>query len=471
MSNAGPSSSREFDDNQEGSEQVLSDKNRIEKLRTALGKRSLKVAYVVPLSELLKPFKAVIKAVCSDDSIVKSATEVANTTGEYDAIFVDEAHRLGTINKFGANKDPYKLACNNALGVTFTSGMPNPPTELDWISHKSKCCVYVYDQNQKVRSHKSIEHQDFKDVVLNKLYTKEYNLTAQMRCKAGDKYVKFLDDLFANNISDDTPLPPWNGYDFRVYNDVDQLITDINTNNNPGMCGLSRVVAGYGWKWNTMGKNRTAINALSHADWDIHINGHDYFWNVQNGNFIFKADRNEIGCVHTVQGFDLNYVGVIFGPEIKYDPHTGFSIDKTLIFDSGAKTKDKTQLLQLTLRAYKVMMERGIRGCYVYACDPGLQAYLKTYIPSPSIAKTKIDMSVNGGVDQLTGIDVSSNGTSIIGNKIQLNKTEVDNVVSGKGGISVLKSIMIDNVPYDISEISLSEDNDYYIFSIQNKIE
>ena len=475
LSSAGPSvpsaSPGSFDDDQEGSEQVSANKERIKKLQKTLGKRQLKVAYVVPLSELLKPFKAVIKAVCGDDSIVKSATEVANTSEQYDAIFVDEAHRLGTINKFGANKDPYKAACKNALGITFTSGMANPPTELDWISHKSKCCIYVYDQNQKVRSHKSIEHQDFVDIVLNQSYTETITLTAQMRCKAGDRYVQFLDDLLCNTISGSTPLPHWNGYDFRVYDDVDQLVTDINSNNDSGKCGLSRVVAGYGWKWGTMGKNRTAINALSNTDWDIHINGHDYFWNVQNGNFIFKADRNEIGCVHTVQGFDLNYVGVIFGPEIKYDPKTGFSIDKTHIFDSGAKTKNKTQLLQLTLRAYKVMMERGIRGCYVYACDPGLQAYLKTYIPSPAIAKTKIDMSVNGGVNQLTGIDVSSNGTSIIDNKIQLNKAEVDNVVSGKGGISVLKSITIDNVPYDITGISLSGDNDCYIFSIQNKAE
>ena len=63
----------------------------------------LKVAYVVPLSELLKPFKTVIKAVCGDPDIVKSATEVANDAGKFDVIFVDEAHRLGTINKFGAN--------------------------------------------------------------------------------------------------------------------------------------------------------------------------------------------------------------------------------------------------------------------------------------------------------------------------------------------------------------------------------
>ena len=104
----------------ESSDSAISDFERKEKdaaraarIRAACPS-GLKVAYVVPLSELLKPFKTVIKAVCGDPDIVKSATEVANDAGTFDVIFVDEAHRLGTINKFGANKNPYKNACYNA---------------------------------------------------------------------------------------------------------------------------------------------------------------------------------------------------------------------------------------------------------------------------------------------------------------------------------------------------------------------
>lgn len=459
----------EDDDWEEAEHIEVSNKtlSRISRLKAAKP-NGLKVAYVVPLSELLPPFRAVIKAVCGNASIVKSATEVANTPGQYDVIFVDEAHRLGTINKFGANKTPYKQACNNALGVVVYPGMPNPPTELDWISHKSKCCVYVYDKGQKVRSHASITHQDFSNVVLNKSYTNVYTLTAQMRCKAGDKYVRFLEDFFNNSISSSTPLPPWKGYDFRVYDDVDQMISAINAYNSPGNCGLSRVVAGYGWKWVTMGKRRAAIQALPHSAWDIHIGGHDYFWNEQSGNFIFKAEPEEIGCVHTVQGFDLNYVGIIFGPEIKYDPVTGFSIDKDNIFDSGVKTKNKVELLELTIRAYKIMMERGIRGCYVYACDPGLQAYLKQYIPSPAVAIQNLELKINGGTNKLTGLDISTNGTGINGSKVQLNKADVDAILSGNGGISTIETLTINNKIYEVADIRISEDDDeYYIVSIQ----
>ena len=426
----------------------------------------LKVAYVVPLSELLKPFRTVIKAVCGDLDIVKSATEVANDAGKYDVIFVDEAHRLGTINKFGANKDPYKNACKNALGLVYISGMPNPPTELDWIVAKTNNCVFVYDRNQKVRCHQSITYNDFNTLVSSKIYSQTYTLKMQMRCKAGNQYVDFLDALFNNSINSSTPLPPWKGYDFRVYDDVDQLVTDINAFNASGKCGLSRVVAGYGWKWKTKDKNRSVIKNLPRSNWDIHIGGHVYFWNVSNGNFIFNADRDEIGCVHTVQGFDLNYVGVIFGPEIKYNPISGFEINIGSIYDSGVRTSNKAELLELTKRAYKVMMERGIRGCYVYACDPGLQQYLKTHLPSVAQAQANVDIRILRPINQLTGISVDAGGR-VIKDKIPIKKEDLDNFIDSEDGADYVFTIEVEgDKTYYVEKVTLSADGEYYIFSV-----
>lgn len=446
------------------------DNDRAARIRKACP-NGLKVAYVVPLSELLPPFRTVIKAVCGDQTIVKSATEVANNDGKFDVIFVDEAHRLGTINKFGANKNPYKDACKNALGITYTRGMTNPPTELDWIAAKTDNCVFVYDKNQKVRSHKSISNQVFDSRVISKAHSHTYTLKMQMRCKAGSQYVEFLDALFGNAIQSGTPLPPWKGYDLRVYDDVDQMVTDINANNAPGKCGLSRVVAGYGWEWVTMRKNRNLIKSLKTKKWDIHIGGHDYFWNVANGNFIFNADRNEIGCVHTVQGFDLNYVGVIFGPEIKYDSNKGFEINTENIFDAGVRTQNRAELLELTIRAYKVMMERGIRGCYVYACDPGLQKYLKEHLPSVAEAQANADVKITGCINQLTGISVDSGGRTIK-NEIPIRKEDLDAYFDSENGLECVVTIKVDgDKTYYVERASLSDDDEYYIFSVRESPE
>ena len=446
-------------------ERKKKDLARAEKIRAACPS-GLKVAYVVPLSELLKPFKTVIKAVCGNPDIVKTATEVANDTGMFDVVFVDEAHRLGTINKFGANKNPYKNACKNALGISYNKGMPNQPTELDWLVAKMKNGVFVYDKNQKVRSHPSITDKAFIALVLSKSYSITYTLKMQMRCKAGSQYVEYLDALFDNDIKSGTPLPPWKGYDFRVYDDVGQMVADINAYNSSGKCGLSRVVAGYGWKWETKDKNRNSIKTLPKSDWDIHIGGYDYFWNVANGNFIFNADSDEIGCVHTVQGFDLNYVGVIFGPEIKYDPINGFNINKGSIYDSGVRTKNDAELLELTLRAYKVMMERGIRGCYVYACDPGLQEYLKKHVPSVAESKANADIKIRDCKNLLTGISVDSGGRDIK-DEIPIRKEDLDEFIDRKEGARYVFTIEVDgNKTYYVEKVSLSADKEYYIFSV-----
>lgn len=474
-STARDTAATDYDDDDNDATIISIERKEIDAARVAKIKsvcpNGMKIAYVVPLSELKKPFEKVIKSVCGNPSIVKSASEVANTPGRFDVIFVDEAHRLGTINKFGVNKDPYKKACKNALGITFTKGMPNPPTELDFIVSKSDNCAFVYDDNQKVRSHPSISHKVFESVVYSKSYSHRYILKTQMRCKAGNDYVVFLNDLFNNRLSRGTQLPPWNGYDFRLYKDVDQMVSDINGFNCSGKCGLSRVVAGYGWKWVTNGKNRSSIKAVSKTEWDIHIGSYDYFWNVENGNFIFDADRNEIGCVHTVQGFDLNYVGVIFGPEIKYDSKRGFYIVKDNIFDSGVKTKNENELLELTLRAYKVMMERGIRGCYVYACDPSVQRYFEQYIPSVSQAQANLDVTITGCINKLTGLSISSGGR-VITNEIRLRKEDLDELVGKNENMASVVTIEVDGEKtYYVQKVTLSVDKEYYVFSVRETLD
>ncbi len=460
------STGAKFDDDSEESvsEERQKEAERVSKLKQSFPD-GLKIAYVVPLSELITPFKKVIKAVCGDDSIIKTATEVAATNENYNVIFVDEAHRLGTINKFGANKGPYKKACKS-VHMLYVQGMNNPPTELDWIVKKTNNCVFVYDQGQKVRNHQSISHKDFEKNVLNLNHTTIYPLKKQMRCKAGDQYVQFLDKLFKNEPPQKSELPPWKGYDFRVYEDIDQMVKDINANDIQG--GLSRVVAGYGWKWKTKGKRRNTIYGLPKSDWDIDINGQHYFWNVQNGNFIFNADRNEIGCIHTVQGFDLNYVGVIFGPEICYDKNTGFYIDENYLFDPGVNSRYIADKLELTIRAYKVMMERGIKGCYVYACDSGLQEYLKANIPSVSKAIDNLDITVEACIDKLTGLKVS--GGKRITNRISLRKVDVDAMLNDHGSLMTICTIETDNKTYYVTNKRISDDNEYYIFDVTDTL-
>ena len=91
-----------------------------------------------------------------------------------------------------------------------------------------------------------------------------------------------------------------------------------------------------------------------------------------------------IGCIHTTQGYDLNYVGVIFGKEIDYNPLSNtIEVDLTKFYDTNVKRSTPPDVVkQYIINTYTTMMTRGIKGCYVYACNKNMQNYLKRFISS-----------------------------------------------------------------------------------------
>jgi len=93
---------------------------------------------------------------------------------------------------------------------------------------------------------------------------------------------------------------------------------------------------------------------------------------------------DEIGCIHTSQGYDLNYVGVIFGYEIDYDKvNNRIVVDLSKFYDTNVKkATDEETVRKYIINAYRVMMMRGIKGCYVYACNPSFNEYLKRFVKS-----------------------------------------------------------------------------------------
>lgn len=105
---------------------------------------------------------------------------------------------------------------------------------------------------------------------------------------------------------------------------------------------------------------------------------------MSNMEWILRPSSiDEIGCIHTTQGYDLNYVGVIFGEEIDYDKDRNqIIIDPSKHFDSNVQRgADAEELKKYLINSYKVMMSRGIKGCYVYAYNPSLREYLSRFIP------------------------------------------------------------------------------------------
>ena len=328
---------------------------------TGQGKK-LKIGFVVPMQSLRKTLKKVFKTIrgLSEDMII-SPLEIADK-GPFDILVVDEAHRLRRRNAL--SQYPVYDRVNEKLGL------PKTATELDWILACSESQILFYDKEQSVRP-SDIKESAFTSILNNHSVTR-LQLSSQLRCLGGDDYIAYVKSVL--NGTADVPHGPFENYTIKFFDDVDEMVHQINLLDEE--CGLSCTVAGYAWKWKT--KDQPATTSLH----DIEI-GQGYIWNRTYVDWI-NSHRlsNEVGCIHTVQGYDLNYVGVIFGPEIIYDrDHNRVEVVKDNYCDSLGKAvgNDAEALREYIINIYVTLMTRGIHGAYVYVCNPDLRNYLKRY--------------------------------------------------------------------------------------------
>ena len=331
----------------------------------------LKIAFIVPMTSIRKTFKAVFsasKVTGLKSSMVIGPQEVLNK--DYDIVFVDEAHRLArrkNLTAYGA----FDKACAR-LGIDKMTA-----THLDMIQLKSRYSVLVYDECQTVKASDLTPCQFQRSLKLHGRDVHAVYLKTQMRCEGGSSYVEYLDSVFS--VCQEK-FHHVKNYDFRIWDNPNAMIEDIRAKEK--IYSLCRVVAGYSWEWKSS-ECSTLDEAISKGLEDIELDGEKYVWNMDKQEWILRDGAvNEIGCVHTTQGYDLNYVAVIFGCEIDYDDESGsIVIDRSKFYDDKVKDGvDDETLKQYIINSYKVMMTRGIKGCYVYACNPGLQNYLKRFI-------------------------------------------------------------------------------------------
>ena len=158
-------------------------------------------------------------------------------------------------------------------------------------------------------------------------------------------------------------------------------------------------MAGYAWPWKT--HKMTLSKIQKEGLYDIKIenkyevnNAHKYIWNTTQKDWINSENSiNEIGCIHTTQGYDLNYAGVIIGWEIDYDPINNIiTVCKDMYQDSKGKEKVDGKILHNYIKnIYTTLLERGMYGTYIYVCNESFKRLLQKilYLCSSSAPKAK----------------------------------------------------------------------------------
>ena len=274
----------------------------------------------------------------------------------YDCLIVDEAHRLVKKMYGDWNGENQVKECINASLLT----------------------VFLLDEDQAVTTKDIGSVQEIskwcEELGSTIIMREETKLTSQFRCNGSDAYIQFIDNLLQRKEeSIAVPLSELN-YDFRLFDDASQMRDALREKN--AINNKARMVAGYCYDWNV--KNRR-------GDVDIELpGGFQAKWNLANDKIwaINPRSFEEVGCIHTAQGLEFDYVGVLIGKDLTYDKSSGRIVtNKSAIStddkSSGIRGASEEDARRLILNTYKTLLTRGQKGCYVYCEDEALREYFK----------------------------------------------------------------------------------------------
>ena len=276
----------------------------------------------------------------------------------YDCLIVDEAHRL----------------------VKQMYGDFQGQNQIMESINASLLTIFLIDENQKITT-KDIGSIDeinrwAKELNSRVIMNEETTLTSQFRCNGSDQYIQLLNNILQIGEHVDIDVNDLN-FDIKVFDDPNELRDELRKKNQ--INNKARMVAGYCYDWDV--KNHR-------GEYDIYLeNGFKAKWNLENDKIwaINSSSFEEVGCIHTAQGLEFDYVGVFIGLDLRYDEvNNEMIIDKSKISKddktSGIKSCGEGLARQLIKNTYKTLLTRGQKGCYIYCEDNALSRYIKKMI-------------------------------------------------------------------------------------------
>jgi len=327
------------------------------------------VRYVTPNAAPRAVFEDKLQKILSRQMLTGlfsgSGAYTTSPKDSFDMLIVDEAHRLKARHQYSKG------------GVN----------QIKEIIAASRASVFFIDEAQQVT------WKDIGDISAIEEFAKvagaeihHFTLHSQFRCGGSDDYLVWLDDTLGIRSDDSSYFSP-DRYDFRIFDNPVELHDTIREKNRDS--NKSRMVAGYCWNW--VSRNDKTQADLAFPEFRYQAN-----WNLteHGSKWIIEPDSvSEVGCIHTCQGLELDYVGVIIGPDLVFrdgelttEPAARAKTDKSL---AGYKKTLKEDPVAATERAdaiirntYRTLMSRGMKGCYVYFTDKATADYFKSQLPT-----------------------------------------------------------------------------------------
>lgn len=301
------------------------------------------------------------------DNLFRGSGQFVDTRRDsFDALVVDEAHRLNQKSGLYGN-----------LGDNQTRELINA----------ARFSVFFIDEGQRVTLNDVGSIDEIRRLALTAgADVEQAELASQFRCNGCDSYLEWLDDVLGLGPEVDLDAPI--DYDFRVFDDPKDLMSAVVERNSAR--NKARVVAGYCWEWPTGTRSSRAAGHVS-----IPEHGFAKSWNLDSTQTwaIDDDSVDQIGCVHTAQGLEFDCVGVIIGDDMRFGSGRVVT-DRTARAKTDASLKGIGKIAkadperadriadEIIRNTYRVLMTRGMRGCYVYCTDAALREHLRRAMPS-----------------------------------------------------------------------------------------
>lgn len=287
--------------------------------------------------------------------------------GSVDVLICDEAHRI--------RKD-------SSSRFTPKAERQSMRQQIDELLHAAKVAVFFIDDLQVVRP----GEQGSAELIRGKATDhdaslREYRLEAQFRCAGSDAFVNWV----ANTLAiEPTANKIWNQkdelFELKVFSSAKALDAAIRRRADEGMS--ARLVAGFCWPWSNPRSDGSLVEDVVVGDflrpWNAKPEARRLARNVPRAT-LWAHDSsgiNQVGCVYTAQGFEFDYVGVIWGADLRFDPaNQEWIADPTHSHDAIVR-RSKVGFREFIKNTYRVLLSRGMKGCYIYCVDPETAKFL-----------------------------------------------------------------------------------------------
>lgn len=337
-------------------------------------KSGLNIRYATKSKPLLEGVRAQIRpAVRTMFSNVTSFIPANFDENAMDVLLVDEAHRI------------QKSANNQYTKAENRTNLP----QIDTIIRSSKITVFFIDDKQAIRGVEIGSASLIKEAAERwNAKVEECTLTSQFRCNGSDNYMDWMEQVLYNKEITSVFSP--SDFDLQVMDDPQEMYDKlVEIDKKEGQ--TARIMAGFCWKWSkVLDENGDLVKDVRIGDFAMPWESSDSIQKLPAGyvkwyEWAYRPEGiKQCGCIYTAQGFEFDYAGVIIGPDLKYDPVT-----KKIITD---KSESQDPVLRRTVteatmtfdeyvrNIYRVLMSRGMKGCYLYIVDEPLRQYFKDLI-------------------------------------------------------------------------------------------